>query len=206
MYVPNDFSLSLNQFELRPLEPKDAQALWLAASEDASNYNYNNVPASLEETTLYVSGALKKRARGDRHPFAITADNKIVGTTSYYGYAPWNWPMQHKAMARKTPDVCEVGYTWLVGSMQRTACNTICKYLLFQHAFEAWEVYRVALRTDERNERSRRAIERVGGKLEGIKRADAPGRDGTVRDSAYYSIVRSEWPQLKEKLLAMMQV
>lgn len=91
------------------------------------------------------------------------------------------------------PDVVEIGGTWLAASAQRTRCNTEAKYLLLRHAFEVWDVHRVAFRTDVRNETSRAAIERLGAKLEGIRRADKPARDGIVRDSIFFSIVRAEW-------------
>jgi RimJ/RimL family protein N-acetyltransferase len=71
---------------------------------------------------------------------------------------------------------------------------------MLTHAFDVWEVHRVALKTDERNARSRRAIERLGAKLDGVRRADMPGQDGSVRSSAYYSIVRAEWPAVRATL------
>ncbi len=82
----------------------------------------------------------------------------------------------------------EIGSTWLAVSAQRTWCNTEAKYLLLSHALDVWKVHRVALKTDERNARSRRAIERLGARFEGVRRADMPGQDGSVRSSAYYSI------------------
>ena len=98
------------------------------------------------------------------------------------------------------PDVLEIGGTWLSASAQRTVCNTEAKYLMLKHAFERWSVHRVSLRTDERNRRSRRAIERIGARFEGIRRADMPGADGTVRNSALYSIVAAEWPDVRKLL------
>jgi RimJ/RimL family protein N-acetyltransferase len=78
--------------------------------------------------------------------------------------------------------------------------NTEAKLLMMGHAFESWKVHRVALQTDERNARSRAAIERIGGQLDGIMRADRPGADDTVRTSARFSILASEWPEVKERL------
>jgi RimJ/RimL family protein N-acetyltransferase len=71
---------------------------------------------------------------------------------------------------------------------------------MLTHAFDVWSVHRVALKTDERNARSRRAIERLGAKLDGVRRADMPGQDGSVRSSAYYSILRAEWPAVRAPL------
>lgn len=201
MFDPGDIVLSDREFALRPLAPNDASGLYAAAIENRSNYLYNHVPQSMEATSTYIEAALEKRGEGWRYPFAILRGDTIVGTTSYSGYECWQWPEHTGKASSLTPDVCEVGYTWLAGSAQRTRCNTACKFMLFQYAFEEWGVYRISIRTDERNLRSRRAIERVGGMFEGIKRADKPGWDGVVRDSAFYSIVSSEWPELKSRLL-----
>ena len=106
------------------------------------------------------------------------------------------------------PDAVEIGSTWLAASAQRTRCNTEAKYLLLSHAFDVWRVHRVSLKTDERNTKSRRAIERLGALFDGVRRADMPGQDGSVRNSAYYSIVPGEWPTVmcarssKTRLLA----
>ena len=97
------------------------------------------------------------------------------------------------------PDVVDIGYTWLAGPAQRTHVNTEAKLLMMTHAFEVWEVHRVALQTDVRNARSRAAIARIGGQLDGIMRADRPGSDDTVRTSARFSIVAAEWPEVKER-------
>jgi RimJ/RimL family protein N-acetyltransferase len=88
----------------------------------------------------------------------------------------------------------------MAASAQRTRCNTEAKYLLLAHAFDVWQVHRVSLRTDERNAASRRAIERLGARFEGARRADLPAPDGSVRNSAYYSIVRAEWSDVRRKL------
>ncbi len=71
---------------------------------------------------------------------------------------------------------------------------------MLAHAFEVWDVHRASFRTDERNARSRRAIERLGARPEGVRLADTPARDGTVRNSAYYSILRADWPAVRERL------
>jgi RimJ/RimL family protein N-acetyltransferase len=101
---------------------------------------------------------------------------------------------------RSTPDACEIGWTWLAQSAIRTPANTEAKFLMLVHAFEVWEVLRVCLHTDVRNQRSRDAIERIGGQLEGILRAHRMAADFIPRDSARYSIVAAEWPAVKERL------
>ncbi|HVP85615.1 MAG TPA: GNAT family protein, partial [Rhizomicrobium sp.] len=89
-------------------------------------------------------------------------------------------------------------------SAQRTRCNTEAKLLMLRHAFDEWKVHRVHFETDERNTRSRNAIARLGAKLEGIRRADRPGRDGIVRNSARYSIIADEWPAVEANLTEML--
>jgi RimJ/RimL family protein N-acetyltransferase len=96
----------------------------------------------------------------------------------------------------------EIGWTWLAADAQRTALNSEAKYLMLAHAFERWRVHRVSLQTDARNARSRAAIERIGARLDGVLRAQRPAADGTVRDSAYYTILDSEWPAVRARLEA----
>jgi RimJ/RimL family protein N-acetyltransferase len=187
---------------LRPLVREDASALDRATSESQATYDMSNVPMGLAACERYIDKALQMRDAGERYPFAIVWRDRVVGSTSYYDFQPWDWPQESQSQLQRhdRPDVTEIGYTWLAASAQRTRCNTESKFLLMEHAFEVWQVHRVFLRTDERNVRSRRAIERLGCQLEGIRRADMPGRDSTVRNSAYYSMLASEWPVAKQSL------
>jgi RimJ/RimL family protein N-acetyltransferase len=190
---------------LRPLERADAAALAAASGESRESYRFSPVPDGLAEAEAYVEHALKQKAAGERYPFAVERQGRIVGTTSYYDYQPWHWPEGCSLQRRDAPDAVEIGYTWLAASAQRTSCNTGAKFLLFEHAFERWRVHRVCLRTDERNAQSRAAIERLGCKFEGIRRAHMPGSDGVVRNSAYYSVIASEWPEVRKGLLARLR-
>lgn len=196
-------NLHLTHFEteLRPLSVNDAQGLSHASSEDTSIYKFNNSPVGLEQTEAYIETALAQRAKGSRFPFTIIWKNRIVGTTSFADYQPWSWPSNNPNQRQDTPDVLEIGYTWLGKSAQRTGCNTAAKYLLLNHAFEVFNVHRVSIQTDERNDVSRKAIERIGAKLEGIKRFHKVGADGNFRNSAQYSIVKNEWGNVKSALL-----
>jgi RimJ/RimL family protein N-acetyltransferase len=126
----------------------------------------------------------------------LRSTGRPVGSTSYYDLESW------PALTGDRPAVVEIGHTWYAASAQRTAVNTESKLLLLTHAFETWGCLRVALRTDARNERSRAAIERIGARYEGIRRAHMVATDGTVRDSAYFSIVRDEWPAVRAGLEA----
>jgi len=196
------FSLQGAEVALHPLSLAHVEALALAASESRENYRFNPVPNGLDEARTYVTAALAAERDGLRIPFAIVWQSRVVGSTSYSDFQPWRWPEGCQLQRTSSPDAVEIGYTWLAASAQRTACNTEAKLLLLRHAFESWKVHRVTLRTDVRNTRSRRAIERLGAAFEGVRRADKPGRDGTVRDSAFYSIVLAEWPTVHDRLAA----
>jgi RimJ/RimL family protein N-acetyltransferase len=185
---------------LRPLLAAHAPALSAAAGESRDSFGFSPVPDGLDETVAYVGEALEQRQSGFRYPFVIEWQGRVVGTTSYYDYQPWHWPPGSGRSPGGSPDSVEIGYTWLAASAQRTDCNTEAKLLLFTHAFERWRVHSVSLRTDERNLRSRRAMERLGCVFEGVRRAHLPASDGTARSSAYYSIVASEWPAAKERI------
>jgi RimJ/RimL family protein N-acetyltransferase len=193
-------TLSGREVVLRPLAAQDVDAFAVVAAEDRKNYRFNPVPNGLAEAEAYISKALRQQSEGERMPFVILWKDRVVGTTSYSEIRPWQWPEGSALQRHGRPDVVEIGYTWLAASAQRTRCNTEAKYLLLRHAFEVWDVHRVAFKTDVRNEISRAAIERLGAKLEGIRRADKPGRDGNVRDSFCFSIVRSEWPAIRAAL------
>jgi RimJ/RimL family protein N-acetyltransferase len=199
LHLP-DFELSGREVELRPLRTDDANALAAAAAESREHYRYNWVPDGPEEARRYVDAALSQRAQADRYPFAVCWQGRVVGTTSYAEYSPWRWPVGSALQRVDRPDAVEIGYTWLAASAQRTQCNTEAKRLLLTHAFEQWQVHRVTIYTDERNLRSRRAIERLGAKLDGIWRGHRPSIDGSVRNSAFYSWVAAEWPAVRERL------
>ena len=167
-----------------------------AASEDRSTYGFTNVPADEVAMTAYVESAL---AAPDQYGFATctATDGRVVGSTRF-GSLEW-WP----SSSRSEPDVAEIGWTWLAASAQRSAVNTEAKLLMLTHAFEVWHVARLQLKTDALNSRSRAAIERIGARFEGVLRRQTPafGRPGP-RDSAMYSIVPDEWPEVKAGLMA----
>jgi RimJ/RimL family protein N-acetyltransferase len=185
---------------LRLLELADAGALAAAAAESREQYGLTRVPDGAEDARRYIETALADHATGRRVPFAIVWHDRVVGSTSYLDVQQWRWPAGSPRQRTDRPDTVEIGSTWLAASAQRTRCNTEAKHLLLRHAFDVWSVHRVSLKTDERNARSRRAIERLGALFEGIRRADMPGADGSVRSSAYYSILLAEWPAVRTKL------
>ena len=113
--------------------------------------------------STWVQDALNGQEAGRELPFATysRAHGRVVGSTRFYELEFWQWPSQDPRRRGDYPDACLIGYTWLGAAAQRSACNTEAKLLMLSHAFDAWEVQRVAFRTDSRNERSRSAIERL---------------------------------------------
>lgn len=200
-----DLSLEMGEVRLSPLSMQHATQLAEAAGEDPSIYLFNNCPFGPEETQTYIGKALLQRESGLRFPFAIYFHDQVVGTTSYADYQPWTWQAGNPLQRHNTPDALEIGYTWLSKSSTRTRCNTTAKLLLLCHAFEHLKVLRVSFQTDERNTISRAAIERLGAKLEGVRRAHKVGADGTVRSSAQYSILADEWPDIRCNIESKLQ-
>jgi RimJ/RimL family protein N-acetyltransferase len=124
-----------------------------------------------------------------------------VGSTRFGTIDFWPWPPGNpNQRGDDVPDAVEIGWTWLAAEAQRSAINTEAKLLMLTHAFEEWRVHRVSLMTDARNERSRRAILRLGAREDGILRAQRPGSDGTIRDTAAFSILEHEWPMIRTQL------
>jgi N-acetyltransferase len=194
---------------LEPLTEVHVPGLVEAAAEDRSHFRWAYTPEGLEQMTAYVRDALDKVASGAHVAFATVrkgaaADggDRVVGATRFCEIFTWLWPPGASHQRHGVPDVVDIGFTWLAGSAQRTAVNTEAKLLMLTHAFEVWRVHRVGLQTDVRNKRSWAAIERIGGRLDGIMRADRPGADDTVRTSARFSIVAAEWPEVQARLAA----
>ncbi len=186
--------------QLEPLEPQHAPALLAAANESRATYAFTFVPADLAAMDGYVSTALAEQERGQSMPFLVReAGGAVVGSTRYMNLE-W-WPSLETSVAEPGPHVLEIGSTWYAERVQRTALNTEAKLLLCEQAFERWRVLRIAWKTDANNVRSRRAIERLGARLDGVLRAHRPAVSGGVRDSACYSMLRDEWPAAKGELL-----
>jgi RimJ/RimL family protein N-acetyltransferase len=194
--------LAGESIRLEPLSHSHRNGLSAAAAGDLELYRWSPVPQGDAETTRYIETALSWREAGSAVPFAIVRehDGVVLGSTRFWNLEHWQWPPGHLRHGRQYPDACEIGYTWLTRSSIRTAANTESKLLMLTHAFEVWEVLRVCLHTHVRNQRSRAAIERIGGKYEGTLRAHRMAADYIARDSARYSIVAAEWPGVKQRL------
>ena len=148
---------------------------------------YTSVPPP-ERMAGEIERRLGLRERGSMLPFTVLdAAGRIVGMTTYM-----NIDAQHRRV--------EIGSTWTAASAQRTGLNTQCKLLLLQHAFEALDCIAVEFRAHRLNSQSRRAIERLGAQLDGILRAHQRTGDGSLRDTAVYSIVAAEWPAVRAHL------
>ncbi len=188
---------------LEPLDHRHMEGLVAAAAVDPSLYQWTPVPQGKAETISYINTALAARDEGSAVPFATVRveDGVVIGSTRLYNLERWAWPQGHARHGRQDPDACEIGFTWLARLAIRTAANTEAKLLMLTYAFETWQVFRVCLHTDVRNLRSRAAIERIGGKFEGILRAHKMATDFIARDSVRYSIVAAEWPDVKQRLI-----
>lgn len=175
---------------LEPLREAHISDLTTAA-QDESIWRYMPYGTVSNETEMraWVQEVVSRQARGTDLPFAVIhlETGKAVGCTRYLDIQPANRAV-------------EVGGTWYGVAYQRTAVNTECKLLILRHAFETLGCIRVQLKTDLRNERSQRAIERIGAVREGVLRHHVIMPDGYRRSSVYYSILDSEWPAVKAKL------
>ena len=175
---------------LEPLDHAHVDDLLEAGNSDEI-WRYMPVrrPTTREEVRSLIDKAWKAASLGDEIPFVIINDqtDRAVGSTRF--------------LEIRRPDrALEIGWTWLGLSSQRTPINTECKYLLLRHAFEDLGALRVQLKTDGRNERSQRAIERLGAVKEGVLRHQRMMWDGVYRDTVYYSILEPEWAGVKARL------
>ncbi len=180
---------------LEPLSEAHVPDLAIAGSDEAI---WNFMPYGLVTTETkmraWVQEILSRQARGTDIVFAVIhlGTGRVVGSTRYMDIQ-----RPHRGL--------EIGGTWYAREHRRTGVNTECKYLLLRHAFEGLGCIRVQLKTDARNEPSQRAIERIGAVREGVLRNHMIMPDGHFRHSVYYSIIDSEWPQVKAGLEQIMR-
>lgn len=192
-FDPKPVKLDGRFVQLEPLAPRHAAGL-LAAAADPTIWTYLPIPQleTLAEAKKYVADALRGQKSGLEVAFATVrrSDKRVVGSTRYLDIR-----RPHRAL--------EIGWTWLAADAQRTAVNTEAKYLMLRHAFEVHGAVRVQLKTDERNERSRRAILGLGAVFEGVLRCyQTRAHDEYVRNTAMYSVTQREWPDVKARLEA----
>jgi len=187
---------------LEPLGREHVDALTEASGADTSFYTWSLVPVGREAVERYIDTALAWRDAGTALPFVTVrkSDGKVIGSTRFFELERWAWPEGSAERGKHVFDTGEIGYTWLTASAIRTAANTEAKLLMLTHAFETWKMCSVHLCTDERNERSANAILRIGAKFEGVLRAHRMAADFTPRNTKRFSIVASEWPEVKRGL------
>jgi len=174
---------------LEPLALAHEDGLRAAAADgELWKLRVTSVPEP-QDTRAYIETALTMRADGNRFAFAIFDDatGQVLGSTSYHDILP--------AVKR-----VEIGYTWYRKSVQRSHVNTTCKLLMMGHAFDGLGCHVVGWRTDNFNFASQRAIAALGARKDGVIRHHAPRRDGSVRDTVMFSILATEWPDVKKHL------
>lgn len=187
------FTLEGSVVRLEPLRPEHARLFWEAA-KDAVEDIFRWIPYRVktpEDFARLVEKALAEQGRGESVVFATLerSSARVIGSTRFMNIDRSN---------RRV----EIGSTWIAPPWQRTAVNTEAKYLMLRHAFEVWKCIRVELKTDALNEKSRNAILRLGAKEEGTLRKHLVTWTGRVRDTVYFSILDTEWPQVKARLEA----
>ena len=189
MIDPKPVTLERDGIRLEPLSPEHYDGL-VAAAADGELWSlwYTSVPER-GATLTYIRDAVRGQQDGHMLPWAVRdlRTNAIVGSTRYHDIVP-------------AIDRVEIGYTWYAARCQRTNVNTTCKLLLLAHAFDTLGCAVVGLRTDNFNFRSQKAIEALGARKDGVLRHHQARRDGTVRDSVMYSILREEWRDVRRHL------
>ena len=187
--------LAGNLVRLEPLSESHVPDLTISGQdENIWQYMLYSTIRTEQQMRSWVLDLLAQQAKGTDLPFAVIhlESGRVIGATRYLNIRP-----QDRAL--------EIGGTWYSVEFQRTAVNTECKYLLLKYAFERLECIRVQFKTDLRNERSQRALERIGAVKEGILRSHMITPDGYIRDSVFYSILASEWPVVKARLEEKLQ-
>ena len=191
-FDPRPILLQGRQVRLEPLERRHLPAL-VAAAQDAEIFQFFLTPPLGDEAEMarWLEDRLGGQATGTEVAWATVrvTDRRLVGATTFLDI-------------RRAHRGLEIGNTWLARAAQRTPINTEAKLLQLTHAFEALGAWRVQLKTDERNARSRAAILRLGCTFEGILRKYQARYDGYVRNTALYSLTAEDWPMVKARLTA----
>ena len=192
---PQPVTLTGKLVRLEPLGTQHADDLYAVGADD-SIWRYLPRPAfsSPEDARQWIEQSMAQTSQGDRVAFAVVhlETGQAIGSTAYLDIDRPNRAL-------------EIGMTWYATAWQRTGVNTECKYLLMRHAFEDQAARRVCLKTDSRNQRSRQAILRLGAVEEGTWRNHRIAWDGMDRHSVFYSVIDSEWPDVKQRLESLMR-
>lgn len=191
--IPQPVTLAGDLVVLEPLTLAHRDELAAAASDGRLWEQWNTMVPSPESMASDIERRLRLQDAGSMVPFTVrrVADGRVVGATTFMN------------IDASVPRV-EIGSTWTARSAQRTGLNTEAKLLLLTHAFENWGCVRVELRTHALNAQSRRAIERIGGQLEGVLRQHMRLPNGLLRDTAQYAILDRDWPTIRLHLRALL--
>jgi RimJ/RimL family protein N-acetyltransferase len=194
--IATAITLEGSVIRLEPIRREHAEMFWEVA-KDALDDIFQWIPYRMktrEDFLSLVQKAFQEQERGESVVFATVEQSSehVIGSTRF---------MNIDRVNRRV----EIGSTWIAPAWQRTAANTEAKYLMLRHAFEVWKCMRVELKTDALNQKSRNAILRIGAKEEGTLRRHVITWTGRVRDSVYFSILDSEWPEVKAKLETMIK-
>ncbi|TBU93984.1 GNAT family N-acetyltransferase [Phytopseudomonas dryadis] len=185
MFKPQLITLQRGALRIEPMLDADIPALVTLAEANRQELVYMNGTLRLD---WYRQGLLDQR-EDKALPFVIRLGDQLVGTTRFAEFMP-------------TLPATEIGWTWLDKSQHGTGLNGMIKYLMLRHAFESWQMVRVQLKTAASNQRSQRAIEKLGAVREGLLRNHRRLADGRLDDSVLYSITDQEWPAIKQELEA----
>ena len=186
----NEIILQNEVIELRPIQIEDVEGIFKAAQFPEIWEHMSDSLLTEEAVQHYVKKAIAEREAGLSYKFVIVHKElkQIIGSTSFLDIAD-----AHKRL--------EIGATWLNPRFWNTNVNTICKFLLLQYCFEDRELNRVQIKTGHENHRSQKAIERLGATKEGYLRNHMIQRDGRIRHTVMYSIIKEDWPAIKQKFL-----
>jgi N-acetyltransferase len=176
--------------KLIPMDISHIDAIWEVCKHEAIWEHMSDHLMDYEQVVEYVTKKVKALEAQTDYSYVIVDNQtgKIIGSTTFMDIS-----QQHKR--------AEIGSTWITPSYWRTAVNSNCKFLLLQYAFEEWGLNRVQIKTGHENIRSQKAIERLGATKEGILRNHMIRKEGTIRHTVMYSIIKEEWPEVKQHFI-----
>lgn len=191
LHIVTPVTLEGSAVRLEPIRREHAEIFWETAKDSLDDI-FQWIPYRMqtrEDFQHLVEKIFEEQERGESVAFATVerASGKVIGSTRFMNIDRAN---------RRV----EIGSTWIIPAWQRTTVNTEAKFLMLRHAFEEWRCIRVELKTDALNQKSRKAILRIGAKEEGTLRKHVITWTGRARDSVYFSILDSEWPEVKARL------
>jgi N-acetyltransferase len=188
-------TLTGTHIRLEPMRPSHARAL-LEAGHDEAIWTWMPArPVTSEQMDRWLEKAMEAESQGREYPFVVVRleDNRVIGSTRYLD-------------VQEADRNVEIGWTWYTPDAWGGVVNPEAKYLLMQHAFDDWRAVRVALKTDIKNLRSQAAIKKLGARYEGTLRNQRIRLDGSYRDTVIFSVIESEWPQVKARLEQRLRV